>query len=57
MSLLDTALNETASCVTEYERRRRFENENLRSICCKISCLPAYPRIFERPQDGIITHF
>ena len=26
---------------------RRFEIQNFRSICCKISCLPASPRILE----------
>ena len=38
-------------------RKTRFENYNFRSICCKISCLPASPRIFEHLQNGIITHF
>ena len=36
---------------------RRFENQNFRNIRCKISCLPASPRIFEHLQNGIITHF
>ena len=37
---------------------RRFETRyNFRNICCKISCLPASPRIFEHLQSGIITHF
>ena len=36
---------------------RRFEIYNFRNICCKISCLPASPRIFEHLQNGIITHF
>ena len=27
------------------------------NICCKISCLPAPPRIFEHLQNAIITHF
>ena len=26
-------------------------------ICCKISCLPASPRIFEHLNKGIISHF
>ena len=26
-------------------------------ICCKISCLPASPRIFEHLKNGIIAHF
>ena len=29
----------------------------IRIISCKISCLPASPRIFERQKSGIITHF
>ena len=33
---------------------RRFE---IRNICCKISCLPASPRIFEHLKNGIIAHF
>ena len=36
---------------------RRFEIYNFRNICCKISCLPASPRIFERLRSGIIAHF
>jgi len=36
---------------------RQFQIWNFRNICCKISCLPASPRIFEQLQDGIITHF
>ena len=36
---------------------RRFEIENFRNICCKISCLPACPRIFEHLRDGTIAHF
>ena len=35
---------------------RRFEIYNFRSICCKISCLPACPRIFEHLKNGIIAH-
>ena len=27
------------------------------NICCKISCLPASPRIFEHIKNGIIAHF
>ena len=27
------------------------------NICCKISCLPASPRIFEHTKNGIIAHF
>ena len=41
----------------EYLFGRRFENQNFQNICCKISCLPASPRIFEHLQNGIITHF
>ena len=36
---------------------RRFEIQNFRNICCKISCLPAFPRIFQHLKNGIITHF
>ena len=36
---------------------RRFEIENFRNICCKISCLPASPRIFEHLKYGIIARF
>ena len=35
----------------------RFEIWNFRNICCKISCLPASPRIFEHLKNGIIAHF
>ena len=36
---------------------RRFESSNFRNICCKISCLPASPRIFEHLKYGIIAYF
>ena len=36
---------------------RRFQIQNFRNICCKISCLPASPRIFELLKNGIIAHF
>ena len=36
---------------------RRFEIYNFRNICCKISCLPASPRIFEELKNGITVHF
>ena len=36
---------------------KRFEIWNFRNICCKISCLPACPRIFEHLKNGIIAHF
>ena len=36
---------------------RRFEIQSFRNICCKISCLPASPRIFEHLKKGIIAHF
>ena len=36
---------------------RRFEIYNFRNICCKISCLPASPRIFEHLNNGIIAYF
>ena len=32
-------------------------NDNFRNICCKIFCLPAFPRIFEHQKIGIIAHF
>ena len=35
----------------------RFEIQNFRNFCCKISCLPAPPRIFEHLKNGIIAHF
>ena len=34
-----------------------LRTRNFRNICCKISCLPASPRIFEHLQNGIITLF
>ena len=36
---------------------RRFEIQNFRNICCKISCLPASPRIFEHLKNSKIAHF
>ena len=36
---------------------RRFEISNFRNICCKISCLPASPKIFEHLKNGIIAQF
>ena len=36
---------------------RRFETWNFRNICCKISCFPAFPRIFEHLKNGVIAHF
>ena len=36
---------------------RRFDIYNFRNICCKISCLPASPRIFEHLKTTIIAHF
>ena len=36
---------------------RWFEIWNFRNICCKISCLPASPRIFEHLKNGIIAYF
>ena len=35
----------------------RFDILNFRDICCKISYLPASPRIFEHVKNGIIAHF
>ena len=45
------------SIFRKYLFGRRFEIENFRNICCKISCLPASPRIFEHLKQGIIAHF
>ena len=39
-------------CSEDDLRSRIFGN-----ICCKISCLPASPRIFEHLKIGIISHF
>ena len=36
---------------------RRFEIYNFRNICCKISCLPASPRIFVHLKTIIVVHF
>ena len=36
---------------------RRFEIWNFRNICCKSSCLPASPSIFEHLKNGIIAYF
>ena len=41
----------------KYVFGRRFAIQNFRNICCKISCLPASPRIFEHLKNGIIAHF
>ena len=44
-------------------RKNICSEEDLRSrifgtaICCKISCLPASPRIFEHLKNGKIAHF
>ena len=38
-------------------RKTILDLKFLEHICCKISCLPASPRIFEHLQNGIITHF
>ena len=34
---------------------RPFKIENFRNICCKISCLPASPRIFEHLKIVIVV--
>ena len=36
---------------------RRLAIQNFRNICCKISCLPASPRIFEYLKNGMIVNF
>ena len=41
----------------KYLFQRRFAIYNFQNICCKISCLPASPRIFEHLKNGIIAHF
>ena len=41
----------------KYLFERRFEIQNFRNICCKISCLPASPWIFEHLKNGKIDHF
>ena len=50
MSLLDTALNETASCVSNMK-----EEDDLKSVKF-LACLPllGFSNIY---NDGIITHF
>ena len=45
------------SIFEKYLFERRFAFQNFRNICCKISCLPASPRIFEHLKNGIIAHF
>ena len=46
-----------------YRSTQRQFSENIcseddfRNNCCKISCLPASPRIFEHLKNGIIAHF
>ena len=47
----------SASIFGKYLFGRRFEIYNFRNICCKISCLPASPRIFEHLKNRIIAHF
>ena len=39
-------------CSEDDLRSRIFE-----TFCCKISCLPASPRIFEHLNNGIIAYF
>ena len=36
---------------------RWFKIYSFRNICCKLSCLPASPRIFAHLKNGIIAHF
>ena len=45
------------SIFEKYLFGRRFEIYNFRNICCKISCLPACPRIFQHKKKGMISHF
>ena len=44
-----------SSIFGKYLFGRRFEIYNFRNIICKISCLPAAPRIFEHLKYGKIT--
>ena len=45
------------SIFRKYQFGRQFQIWNFRNISCKISCLPASPRIFEHLNNGIIAHF
>ena len=46
--------NETGAPKVNFRRIYVWRKTN---ICCKISCLPASPRIFEHLKTGIIAHF
>ena len=53
-----TAQGHPMSIFGKYLFGRRFEIQNFRNICCKTSCLPASPGIFEKLQKNrIIVHF
>ena len=41
----------------KYLLGRRFQIQNFRNSCFKVSCLTASPRIFEHLKTGIIAHF
>ena len=38
-------------------RKNICSEDDFRIICCKISCLPASPMIFEHQKNGIIAYF
>ena len=52
-----TSQGHPTSIFGKYLFRRRFEIQNFRNICCKMSCLPASPRIFEHLKNGTTAHF
>ena len=37
--------------------RKTIWDQNFRNVCCKTSCLPASPRIFEHLKNGKIANF
>ena len=45
------------SIFQKYLFGRRFEIQNFRNICCKISCLPTSPGIFKHLKSGIHAHY
>ena len=57
MKKYDTKQGHPTSIFGKYLFGRRFEIRNVRNICCKMSCLPVSPRIFENLINGIIAHF
>ena len=57
LSCKDKMQGHSTSIFRKYLFGRRFEIQNFRNICSKISCLPASPRIFEHLKNGIIANF